>query len=103
MSRRHSSPDSSRESERDNVELLVVPFSVRGFPTAGDFVLYAAASSPHLDTVQVDSPIGAVFFDSPNATGQLPPTVDAVIEALAQLDTENAGVCALCAFHYPFG
>lgn len=32
---------------------------------AGDSVLYAAAESPHLDTVQVDSPIGAVFFDSP--------------------------------------
>ena len=42
------------ESERDNVELLVIPFSVGGFPMAGDSVLYAAADSPHLDTVQVD-------------------------------------------------
>ncbi len=28
-------------------------------------MMYAAAASPHLDTVEVDSPTGAVFFDSP--------------------------------------
>lgn len=53
------------ESERDNVQLLVIPFTAEGFPMAGDTVMYASASNPHLDTVQVDSPIGAVFFDSP--------------------------------------
>lgn len=54
-----------KESERDNVQLLVIPFTAEGFPMAGDTVMYASASNPHLDTVQVDSPIGAVFFDSP--------------------------------------
>ncbi|MEU9452580.1 helix-turn-helix transcriptional regulator [Streptomyces sp. NPDC048277] len=53
------------ESERSNVRLLVIPFSAEGFPMAGDTVMYASAPNPHLDTVQVDSPIGAVFFDSP--------------------------------------
>jgi transcriptional regulator with XRE-family HTH domain len=53
------------ESERDNVTLLVIPFSAGGFPMAGDSVLYVAAHSPHLDTVQVDAPNGAVYFDSP--------------------------------------
>lgn len=53
------------ESERDTVTLLVIPFSAGGFPMAGDSVLYAAASSPHLDTVQVDAPTGAVFIDAP--------------------------------------
>lgn len=53
------------ESERDNVRLLVIPFTAEGFPMAGDTVMYASAPNPHLDTVQVDSPIGAVFFDSP--------------------------------------
>lgn len=27
--------------------------------------MYVSAASAHLDTVEVDSPIGAVFFDSP--------------------------------------
>ncbi|MGW0701874.1 helix-turn-helix domain-containing protein [Streptomyces sp. NPDC002867] len=53
------------ESERPNVRLLVIPFAVGGFPMAGDTVMYASAADPHLDTVEVDSPIGAVFFDSP--------------------------------------
>jgi hypothetical protein len=53
------------ESERTNVTLLVIPFSAGGFAMAGDSVMYVAAHSPHLDTVQVDSPIGAVYFDSP--------------------------------------
>ena len=66
------------ESERDNVELLVIPFSVGGFPMAGDSVLYAAADSPHLDTVQVDSPIGAVFFDSPTQLVNFRRRLDAV-------------------------
>ncbi|MEU8349252.1 helix-turn-helix transcriptional regulator [Streptomyces sp. NPDC048845] len=53
------------ESERPNVRLLVVPFTAEGFPMAGDTVMYASAANPHLDTVEVDSPTGAVFFDSP--------------------------------------
>jgi hypothetical protein len=32
---------------------------------AGDSILYAVAANPHLDTVQMDSPAGALFFDSP--------------------------------------
>jgi transcriptional regulator with XRE-family HTH domain len=54
-----------KESDRENVTLRVIPFSVGGFPMAGDSVLYVTAETPHLDTVQVDSPTGAVFFDSP--------------------------------------
>jgi transcriptional regulator with XRE-family HTH domain len=53
------------ESDRPNVRLLVVPFTAEGFPMAGDTMMYVSAASPHLDTVEVDSPIGAVFFDSP--------------------------------------
>ncbi|MFP3987693.1 helix-turn-helix transcriptional regulator [Streptomyces sp. E11-3] len=52
------------ESERPNVRLLIIPFAAGRFPMAGDSVLYLAAESPLLDTVQVDTPIGAVFFDS---------------------------------------
>jgi transcriptional regulator with XRE-family HTH domain len=53
------------ESERPNVRLLVIPFTAEGFPMAGDTMMYVSAASAHLDTVEVDSPIGAVFFDSP--------------------------------------
>ncbi|WOX11828.1 helix-turn-helix transcriptional regulator [Streptomyces sp. N50] len=53
------------ESERPNVRLLVIPFTAEGFPMAGDTMIYVSAASHHLDTVEVDSPIGAVFFDSP--------------------------------------
>ncbi|MFJ1845279.1 MULTISPECIES: helix-turn-helix domain-containing protein [unclassified Streptomyces] len=66
------------EGERDNVTLLVVPFSIGGFPMAGDSVLYAAAHSPHLDTVQVDSPNGAVYFDSPTQLANFRRRLDAV-------------------------
>ncbi|MFF3122952.1 helix-turn-helix domain-containing protein [Streptomyces sp. NPDC057908] len=53
------------ESERPNVRLLVIPFAAEGFPMAGDTLMYVSAGSHHLDTVEVDSPIGAVFMDSP--------------------------------------
>lgn len=66
------------EGERDNVTLLVIPFSIGGFPMAGDSVLYAAAHSPHLDTVQVDSPTGAVYFDSPTQLANFRRRLDAV-------------------------
>ncbi|MEV0641337.1 helix-turn-helix transcriptional regulator [Streptomyces sp. NPDC050619] len=66
------------EGERENVMLLVIPFSAGEFPMAGDSVLYAAADSPHLDTVQVDTPIGAVFFDSPTQLANFRRRMDAV-------------------------
>lgn len=53
------------ESERPNVRLLVIPFTAEGFPMAGDTMMYVSAASPRLDTVEVDSRNGAVFFDSP--------------------------------------
>ncbi|MFI5621170.1 helix-turn-helix domain-containing protein [Streptomyces sp. NPDC051567] len=53
-------------SERDNVTLLVIPFSVGGFQLMGDSsVLYVEAVNQHLDTVHMDSPTGAVFIDAP--------------------------------------
>jgi transcriptional regulator with XRE-family HTH domain len=66
------------EGERDNVTLHLIRFSAGGFPMAGDSVLYAAAESPHLDTAQVDSPIGATFFDSPTQLANFRRRLDAV-------------------------
>ncbi|MCX5194219.1 helix-turn-helix transcriptional regulator [Streptomyces sp. NBC_00249] len=66
------------ESERSNVRLLVIPFTAEGFPMAGDTVMYASAANPHLDTVEVDSPIGAVFFDTPTQLANFRERLDLV-------------------------
>ncbi|MFH9372828.1 helix-turn-helix domain-containing protein [Streptomyces anulatus] len=66
------------ESERANVRLLTITFSVGGFPMAGDSVMYVAADSHHLDTVQVDSPIGAVYFDLPTQLANFRTRLDSV-------------------------
>ncbi|GAA0373353.1 helix-turn-helix transcriptional regulator [Streptomyces blastmyceticus] len=50
--------------ERDLVSLRVIPFEAGGFPGAGQTVLYACATVPPLDTVQLDTSYGSVFVDS---------------------------------------
>ncbi|MEC4019790.1 Scr1 family TA system antitoxin-like transcriptional regulator [Streptomyces sp. H27-D2] len=52
-------------SERDNVEVRVVPFSSGAFPGAGQAMLYAEGVVPRLDTVQLDSAHGPVFTHAP--------------------------------------
>ncbi|MCX5367798.1 helix-turn-helix transcriptional regulator [Streptomyces sp. NBC_00103] len=52
-------------SDHDNVTFLVIPFAAGGFPMAGESLMYAEAADPHLDTVHMDSPSGAIFLDSP--------------------------------------
>lgn len=52
-------------SDRENVTFLVIPFTAGGFPMAGESLMYAEAPDPHLDTVHMDSPSGAIFLDSP--------------------------------------
>ncbi|MFD3514096.1 helix-turn-helix domain-containing protein [Streptomyces sp. NPDC058657] len=70
------------EGERPNVALLVIPFEAGGFPMAGDTMMYASAPDSRLDTVEVDSPIGAVFLDSPTQLANFRRRLDA-IEQLA--------------------
>lgn len=48
-------------SERDNVELRVLPVERGGFPGAGHAILYAEGAVPQLDTVQLDSAHGPEF------------------------------------------
>lgn len=45
---------------------------------AGETMMYVSAASPHLDTVEVDSPIGAVFFDSPTQLANFRRRLDSV-------------------------
>ncbi|WP_274561560.1 Scr1 family TA system antitoxin-like transcriptional regulator [Streptomyces spiramyceticus] len=53
-----------KESERDNVTVRVIPFSVGGFPHAGSSTLYVSGPVPQLDTVQTDTPAGSAFIDA---------------------------------------
>jgi transcriptional regulator with XRE-family HTH domain len=49
-------------SERDNVTVLVLPFSHGSFPGAGQTLVYLEGQVPRLDTVQVDSSHGPDFL-----------------------------------------
>ncbi|MBT2487490.1 helix-turn-helix transcriptional regulator [Streptomyces sp. ISL-96] len=76
------------EGERPNVKLLVIPFTAEGFPMAGDTMMYASAANPHLDTVEVDSPIGAVFLDSPTQLANFRRRLD-LVEQVALNPSES--------------
>lgn len=78
----------AEESERPNVRLLVIPFTAEGFPMAGDTLMYVSAASPHLDTVEVDSPIGAVFMDSPTQLANFRRRLD-LVEQVALNPSES--------------
>ncbi|MEC4020536.1 helix-turn-helix domain-containing protein [Streptomyces sp. H27-D2] len=49
-------------SERDGVDVLVLPFSAGIFPGAGQTVVYAEGPVPQLDTVQLDTEHGSEFL-----------------------------------------
>jgi transcriptional regulator with XRE-family HTH domain len=49
------------QSERDAIDVRVIPTSVGGFPGAGHALLYADGTVPQLDTVQLDSAHGPEF------------------------------------------
>lgn len=51
-------------SARDSVTVRVIPFKAGGFPGAGQSVVYAEASIPRLDTVELDSTHGPEFIDT---------------------------------------
>ncbi|MFJ9586454.1 helix-turn-helix domain-containing protein [Streptomyces acidicola] len=51
-------------SERDNVEVRVLPVEAGAFPGAGHAVLYAEGPVPQLDTVHLDSAHGGEFTHS---------------------------------------
>jgi len=54
----------AEQSERDEIEVRIIPSSVNNFPGAGHAVLYAHGPVPLLDTVQLDSLQGPVFADA---------------------------------------
>ncbi|MFF2962901.1 DUF397 domain-containing protein [Streptomyces sp. NPDC057963] len=77
------------ESERPNVRLLVIPFAAEGSPMAGDTLMYVFAASHHLDTVEVDSPIGAVLTDSPTQLAAFRRRLDLVERVASNLSASR--------------
>ncbi|MFF4804620.1 helix-turn-helix domain-containing protein [Streptomyces sp. NPDC001351] len=76
-------------SDRPNVVLRIIPFGAGGFPLLGDSsVLYVEAPNPHLDTVQLDSPTGAVFLDSPTQLANFRTRLD-LVEKVALTPTKS--------------
>ncbi|WP_416984334.1 helix-turn-helix domain-containing protein [Streptomyces sp. T028] len=53
-----------KQSERQSVNLRVIPFAAGGFPNAGSSTMYASGPVRQLDTVQIDAPNAITFLDS---------------------------------------
>lgn len=66
-----------RMSERDAITVRVIPFKAGGFPGAGQSVIYAAATVPRLDTVQLDTTHGSEFIDTEAQLGKYRAQLDA--------------------------
>ncbi|MGX4690116.1 helix-turn-helix domain-containing protein [Streptomyces sp. JNUCC 63] len=49
-------------SERENIDVRVIPFKAGAFPGAGQAVIYAEGRVPQLDTVELDSAHGPEFL-----------------------------------------
>ncbi|MFF2953110.1 helix-turn-helix domain-containing protein [Kitasatospora sp. NPDC057965] len=51
-------------SEQPSMSVRVVPFDMDTFPGAGENIMYAEGQVPELDTLQMDSAQGVLFFHS---------------------------------------
>lgn len=70
-----------KASQRENVTLLVIPFTAGGFPMMGQSVMYAHGQTHHLDTVHLDSPAGAFIIDSSTQLAHYRKRLDLIEEA----------------------
>lgn len=55
---------------------------------AGETMMYVSAADTHIDTVEVDSPTGAVFFDSPTQLANFRRRLD-LVEGVAFTPSET--------------
>lgn len=51
-----------KQSERENVQVRIIPFAAGGLPNAGSSTVYAHGPVPALDTVQIDAPTGVTLL-----------------------------------------
>ncbi len=52
-------------SERDHIDVKVIPFGTGSYPSSGSGIVYFTAEVPQLDTVQVDTDTHSAFVDAP--------------------------------------
>jgi transcriptional regulator with XRE-family HTH domain len=76
------------QCERPNVTVRVVPFESEGYVGASRAMLYAGGPVPKLDTVQVETPLGATFLDAQSHLESYR-TVFTAVEAAALSDTDS--------------
>lgn len=77
-------------SERDNVTVRALPFSVGGFPYAGSQINHVVGDVPELDTVQFDTPTGILLMDAPAALNKHRSTLNRIEElALTEEKTRD--------------
>ncbi|MEV0265286.1 helix-turn-helix transcriptional regulator [Streptomyces sp. NPDC050617] len=63
-------------SERENVDIFVVPFDRVDFPASGQPITYACGAVPQLDTVLLDSDHGCDFLDAEAQLGRYRSVLD---------------------------
>ena len=51
-------------SEKEHINLLVIPFGAGAFPNSGQGIIYFGGEVPHLGTVQLDADHGSEFLDT---------------------------------------
>ncbi|WP_380279077.1 helix-turn-helix domain-containing protein [Kitasatospora purpeofusca] len=54
------------DSHRQNVSIRVVPFSTHAYPGPFESIVYSSGQVSELDTVEMDSATGPIFFDAPS-------------------------------------
>jgi hypothetical protein len=74
-------------SERENVTVRVLPFSVGGFPYAGSSMNHVRGAVPRLDTIQFDSPAGSSLLDAPAVVNTYRSTLDRIEELSLAAET----------------
>lgn len=73
-------------ADRDNITLLVIPFSAGSFYGAGQSILYAEGPVPQLDTVQLDTAYGPHFADAPTPLANYRALLDLMEESALSPD-----------------
>ncbi|KOU57174.1 helix-turn-helix domain-containing protein [Streptomyces sp. IGB124] len=73
-------------ADEPHITLLVIPFSAGGFHGAGQSILYVEGPVPQLDTIQLDTALGATFVDAPTPLANYRSLLDLMEESALSAD-----------------
>lgn len=82
-------------SKRDNITLLVIPFSAGDFYGAGQSILYAEGPVRQLDTVQLDTAMGAHFVDAPTPLTNYRSLLDLMERSALSAEESREFICSI--------